>query len=386
MNPKKYILIDTEKLSPIKSSSFSSAKNNIDYTHSSVQKILRESFGMILPSIVQTDEGLAYQAIDQNGVTHSINAQPAQNISDIPKSQLLKLLEGWIRIRRRNLDSSISNSIQSIFLNLRLPDPRKAIQQYLVENSTEKKRLYIMWGYESEDAPSVSIDKALSIFLDVPRDNLQSVLMTAMSPDMSTGHINFDTQMVRTIQATSNKESSKSGVYTKAALIALGAIGTGALTYFGLKSTEDEKATTSVGIENNSPSALFNSDTNSSSEDAMNMQEKPSELEIIAKKIEEAENELNENYKSKEPIHSKNENQNETISSPKVVSKPEPKELEIFITKTPEVKEAPKATLNLNSMLEMHSTENDKKTDFRIKEMLLNESTKTTLSVEKMIK
>ena len=165
---KNYVTIDTTKKSAVVPAGLASPKKSICYHHPAVQKILSESFTRLLPLIVESEDGLAYQLMDEKGQDRCSKSEPAKNIADIPKSELLKLMEGWIRLRRRLQDEALSKKVKSILLNFKVPDPRNSIQQYRVEKWGDQKRLIVFWGYEAEGAPCVSIEKALSIYLEVP--------------------------------------------------------------------------------------------------------------------------------------------------------------------------------------------------------------------------
>jgi len=182
-NSKNYVKIDTDKYVEIKPPGLDSPKKAISYHHPQVQHIISGAFSGLFPSIVQSEEGIAYQLLDQKGFDRCVKSQPAKNISDIPKPELLRLMEGWIRLRRRLQDEELGKSIQSILLNFRVPDPRTAIEHYRIEKIGDTKRLIVFWGFETAKKPCVPLERALSLFLDVPTGHLQSILSTSMSPN-----------------------------------------------------------------------------------------------------------------------------------------------------------------------------------------------------------
>lgn len=218
------ILIDTKKLNPLRSHSFSPKGNNIDYTHPEVQKILIENFGIIFPKIAITDAGPAYQVLFYNNRKKEINFISAKSIADIPTHDLHTLLEGWIRIRRIIQDPSIDKNVKSIILNLRLPDPEKSIQQYIIAECKGDKGLIVSWGYDSDKVPSCPIDEALSKLLKVPKRELQKMLRTATAPETTTDSINVNTDTIQALSAPKNSNENPEKNTSKNTAIFLAAI------------------------------------------------------------------------------------------------------------------------------------------------------------------
>jgi hypothetical protein len=176
---RNYVLIDTSQLQLISSPGLNSPKESIDYYVQSVQQILSECFQGIFPNIVQSQEGLAYQLVDNGGLDRCSRSVPANSISDIPKGEVMKLMEGWIRLRR-HMQGEFSKTLKSILLNFRVPDPQTSIQFYRIEQFGGQTKLLIFWGYQSIEKPCIPIEKALSQFLDVTTGHLQSILSTSI--------------------------------------------------------------------------------------------------------------------------------------------------------------------------------------------------------------
>ncbi|MDB9741510.1 hypothetical protein OAB00_01505 [Akkermansiaceae bacterium] len=121
----QHVLIDTNRFSEITPPGLSSPKNAISYHDTVVQDFLKTAFKGIFPEIIETPEGYAYQAIDKSGRDRCSLSKPAHNLSDIPKGEVLKLTEGWIRLRRKitEEETQIDSKTRSILLNIKIPDP-----------------------------------------------------------------------------------------------------------------------------------------------------------------------------------------------------------------------------------------------------------------------
>jgi len=169
---KTYSLINTELHKPIRSTSLSDDKNGIDYRDIHLQEIVREAFPDIFPSIVQIDKQWVYQLLSKNGKDRCSRSSAIDKYNDIPATEVNKLLEGWIILRRKAMEGGISNNLHSILLNFRVPHPEKAIDCYRIEKRNGEERLIVLWGYESDNTPSISLEKALSIMLGVQRNVL----------------------------------------------------------------------------------------------------------------------------------------------------------------------------------------------------------------------
>ena len=149
--------------------------------------MLSESFGVMFPNIVEENRGeKRYVATNGQGKDVMSMAKTVKNINDIPKAEMMRLMEGWIRLRRKLQEGEVSKGVSSILLNFRVPNPRQSLDRYMLYKVGDEQRLIIRWGYETKESPAVSLERAISILMDVPLGHMQSILSTSMSPTTST--------------------------------------------------------------------------------------------------------------------------------------------------------------------------------------------------------
>ena len=196
---KTYSLINTELHKPIRSTSLSGDQNGIDYRDIHLQEIVRDAFPNIFPSIVQIDKQWVYQLLSKNGKDRCTRSTAINKFEDIPATEVNKLLEGWITIRRKAMEKGLSNNLHSILLNFRVPHPEKSIDCYRIEKRNGKEKLIVLWGYESDSTPSISLEKALAIMLGVQKKSLNKILQKSLSEVKQGEKIKVDTNFVNAI-------------------------------------------------------------------------------------------------------------------------------------------------------------------------------------------
>lgn len=199
MSNKTYSLINTDLHKPIRSTSLADDRNGIDYRDIRLQEIVRDAFQDIFPSIVQIDQKWVYQLLSKSGKDRCSRATLINQFQEIPASEINRLLEGWIVLRRIAMEGGISNDLHSILLNFRVPHPEKSIDCYRLEKRNGKEKLIVLWGYESDSTPSISLEKALVLMLGVQRESLNKTLKNAISELKQGERVKIDTDFVNAI-------------------------------------------------------------------------------------------------------------------------------------------------------------------------------------------
>lgn len=226
--------IDTTVWKPIQSPGLRSPRQQVSYDSYEVQKVLSDSFGVMFPSIIQEDGGnKRYVAMNAQGVDVMALASPVKNINDIPKAEMMRLMEGWIRLRRKLQEGEVAKGVGAIILNFRVPNPRQSLDRYLLFKEGGEQRLIIRWGYEAKDKTAVSLERAISILMDVPLGHMQSILSTSMSPTTSTVAVG----QIGDLEGSPNSRQSyvsrqRSVVFLLVAMLAV--LPLGALAYYVL--------------------------------------------------------------------------------------------------------------------------------------------------------
>ncbi|MFC4991743.1 hypothetical protein [Rubritalea tangerina] len=226
-------LIDTKEWKPVQSPGLRAPRHQLSYDSEEVQKVLAESFKTMFPSIVTEKKGVKrYQILNSSGVDIFPRAKPAKNIGDIPRAEMLRLMEGWIRLRRKLQEEEIPSKVGGILLNFRVPNPRDSLDRYMLYKEGDEQRLVIRWGYETKDNRAVSLERAISILMDVPLGHMRSILSTSMTPTTSTVPVG---QMLASAQAGEGGGKRSGGVGSgNKAMLGFAAVGVVALCLGGV--------------------------------------------------------------------------------------------------------------------------------------------------------
>lgn len=227
MSKEDYSLIDTKVWEPVQSPGLRSSRHQISYDSPKIQEVLTEAFSLMFPSIFEGEKKVkSYKLIDNNGRDIFSKAVPVKNINDIPRAEMMRLMEGWIRLRRKLQDENYPNEVTSILLNFRVPNPRQSLDRYMIYKLGDESRLLIRWGYETKEEKSVSLERAISILMDVPLGHMRSILSTTMTNTTSTVPVGpmLEAAEAREKAERDAKPSGKKGVIgiVAAALVLVG--------------------------------------------------------------------------------------------------------------------------------------------------------------------
>ncbi|WP_018969595.1 hypothetical protein [Rubritalea marina] len=246
MEKEDYALIDTKVWKTVQVPGLQSPKHQLSYDSTEVQRVLKESFNMMFPEIVTGRNGeKRYQVLNKAGEDIIPEVEPAKNINDIPRAEMMRLMEGWIRLRRKVQEGGVPARASSILLNFRVPNPRESLDRYMIHTDRSgEQKLVIRWGYENEDHRAVSLERAISVLMDVPLGHMRSILSTTMSPGTATVLVGQTPELEKGDRAKQDETSSST---SKSAIIgsiaACTVLGIAALCWllFGA-SSEDEVA------------------------------------------------------------------------------------------------------------------------------------------------
>ncbi|MGJ8674013.1 hypothetical protein [Rubritalea sp.] len=183
------LIIDVKAWSLVQTPGLKSPIKLLDYDDCSVQTVLAESFGVMFPNIVKLKRGVKrYEALSTTQTNVMELAKPVKEMSGIPKAELMRLIEGWIRLRRKLQDGVIDDKVTPILLNLRVPDPRHSLDRYMLYKDDDggEDRLVICWAYETMMKPCICLEQAIAILMGVPLSTMRSMLSTSMLPSDAT--------------------------------------------------------------------------------------------------------------------------------------------------------------------------------------------------------
>ncbi len=102
----------------------------------------------------------------------------------------MKLLQGWLALRKLVMEETISENVRTLLMNLRIPDPNLSPWFYCVQSLPNgQSKLYVIIGFEGPDLQTVSLEEGISAMLNVPQSQLESLLSTSMAPTGDTKRV-----------------------------------------------------------------------------------------------------------------------------------------------------------------------------------------------------
>ena len=168
-------------LRPIQPSGFVPPRHRRNYTDGLVQHYLHTAFGDLFPAMRVTEDGAAQFWHVTGGIETCSLSRPATSIEEIGQRVASRLLGGWSLLCDATRQAPTGEGIRSLLLHLHLPDPRYALDFYrIAEPPNGPGMVHIIYGFDSEENPSVPIAQALSIFLGIGIDEADSLLFQAV--------------------------------------------------------------------------------------------------------------------------------------------------------------------------------------------------------------
>jgi hypothetical protein len=177
------LVFDTTGLKPIQPSGFVQPSQRTGYSDPVVQNFLKEAFGGQFLKLESFKENAAIYRHENPAAGSLIDCVTAKSHKDIPQPEIMRLLQGWITLRRTVMETAASEGVRSLLMNLRIPDPRVAPHFYRIGNAkSEDPKLYVLTGFEGPAAPSVALEEGIATMLNVNPSQLESLLATSMTP------------------------------------------------------------------------------------------------------------------------------------------------------------------------------------------------------------
>lgn len=162
----------------------------LTYASSSFQNRVVESFKGILPWLRFNEEGLPYfEHRDEHGRETCILATKVTSIAEIPRSEIIRLLEGWLRLQTAGMHRDMPAAEASMLATFLLPDPGMDLRNYRLYDPLAPetgKRLHILWGFTTKTNPrsAVPAEFALAKLLGVEVEDLAKIALAECQPDI----------------------------------------------------------------------------------------------------------------------------------------------------------------------------------------------------------
>jgi hypothetical protein len=181
------LVFDTTGLKPIQPSGFVPPSQRTGYSDPVVQDFLQDAFGGQFPKLESFKENAAVYRNENPAAGSLIDCVAAKSLKDIPQPEIMRLLQGWITLRRSVMETAAPEGVRSLLMNLRIPDPRVAPHFYRIGNvKTADPKLYVLTGFEGPTAPSVTLEEGIAAMLQVSPSQLESLLASSMTSSPST--------------------------------------------------------------------------------------------------------------------------------------------------------------------------------------------------------
>ncbi len=254
MHTGNSIHLNTKDLKPIQPSGFVPPSQRVHYSHILVQNFLFEAFGGLFPKLEMLEDGTAVYRHRNSNTDSFTSCVAAESINDIPQGEAMKLLQGWITLRKLVMEATVPEGVRSLLMNLKIPHPRVSPWFYhLRETLDGQKKLYILIGFEGPAVTLVSLEEGIAAIMNVPPSQLESLLATSMAPTGITNRVyvldsdgKTDSDSKNTPQVSENKPAGKKIILmlalVAAVVLIVGSISTVALG-MGMGKNEDKSLT-----------------------------------------------------------------------------------------------------------------------------------------------
>lgn len=162
----------------------------LNYASPSFQKPVVSCFDGILPWLRFNEDGLPYfENRDEHGRETCIIATKATSMADIPRAEVIRMLEGWLRVQTLGRHPEMPAAEATMMCTFLLPDPTIDLRNYRLWEPLppqKGKRLHILWGYnlKSNTRSAVPAEYAIARLLGVEVDQLAHIALKECHPDV----------------------------------------------------------------------------------------------------------------------------------------------------------------------------------------------------------
>jgi hypothetical protein len=187
MSSAKTLVLRTTGLNPIQPSGFVPPSQRVGYSDPLVQDLLRKAFRGQFPRLDYVGEDSAVYRHENPATDSFTSATVANSIDDLPQPEVMRLLQGWIALRKIAMEPAVPEGVRALLMNLKIPDPRVAPHFYRVQGiADDRKKLYVLIGFEGPAVPSIALEEGIAAMMNVPPSQLESLLAVSMTPSVDT--------------------------------------------------------------------------------------------------------------------------------------------------------------------------------------------------------
>lgn len=152
MSANERISVDIQRYHILEEPGLKPPEQRLTYASASVQDIVGQIFGDLLPNILYDDEGRPYyEMLDESGDDVCVGSRSVSSMEEIPPEELLALEVALEYLHGLVGDPSIAIEVRRILADFQLPDPETSLDRYrLYENKQGETRLIVLWGFRGK--------------------------------------------------------------------------------------------------------------------------------------------------------------------------------------------------------------------------------------------
>ena len=155
------VSINTERYQLLQEPGMRPPSLRLTYASSAFQNHVVACFGGILPWLRFNEEGLPFfEHRDETGRETCIRAAKVTNIAEIPRSELVRLLEGWLQLQIVAHHPELAAAEAAMMAGFLLPDPAIDLRNYRLYDAAAPKAgklLHILWGFTTRTSPRSAV-------------------------------------------------------------------------------------------------------------------------------------------------------------------------------------------------------------------------------------
>ena len=174
------ISIDTKRYHLLEESGLRAPGQRWTYRSPEVQRLVQAAFGDLLPVICFSEDEIPYfEAFDESGRELCSLSQHIQSGEDVPRSETIRLLEGYLNMQVMAQDPMVEPRLRAIAGTFRLPHPVRERRFYRLYTDLQgETRLLVLWGFGGKAAArsTVPVGEALACLLGTSAEEISTVV------------------------------------------------------------------------------------------------------------------------------------------------------------------------------------------------------------------
>ena len=182
------VSINTERYQLLQEPGLRPPSLRLTYASTAFQKHVVECFGGQLPWLRFNEQGLPFfEHRDKENRETVILAAKATSMAEIPRSESLRLLKGWMRLQVLAHSPDLGDAEKGMMSTFLLPDPETDLRNYRLYTPLPPehgKRLHVLWGFSTKagNRTAIPAEAAIAKLLGVAVEELPGIASTSIDP------------------------------------------------------------------------------------------------------------------------------------------------------------------------------------------------------------